>query len=63
MKLFQFVNHLSPVTGLASGSTYQIRRLYFHSNRGQRAELCRVGEYAPFIYDFPVFGTAPYAGS
>jgi hypothetical protein len=27
MKLFQYVNHLSPVTGLASGSTYQIPRL------------------------------------
>ena len=54
MKLFQNVNHLSLVTGLASESTYQIRRLYIHSNRGERAELRRVGEYAPFVYDFPV---------
>jgi hypothetical protein len=54
MKLFQYVNHLSPVTGLASGSTYQIRRLYTHSNRGERAELRRVGELAPMVYDFPI---------
>ncbi len=54
MKLFQHVNHLSPITGLASGSTYQIRRLYTHSNRGERAELRRVGEFAPLVYDFPI---------
>ena len=33
MKPFQYVNHLSPVTGLASGSTYQIRRLYLPITR------------------------------
>lgn len=54
MKLFQYVNHLSPVTGLAGGSIYQIHRLYHHSNQGERAELRRVGELAPLTYDYPI---------
>jgi hypothetical protein len=33
MKLFQYVDRLSPVTGLASGSAYQIPRLYLPITR------------------------------
>ncbi len=42
MKLFECVNHLKHATGVAGGSTYRIRQINTHGNRGERAELRRV---------------------